>query len=255
MTPRFPVSPAAMRDYSSMPSQLPTMALLQVHRLTKRIGRRLVVEEASFEVTAGETHALVGPEAVGKSAVIDMICGALTPDLGVICLDGEDLGPMPVAARVAAGLGRSFQSPRLCGRFTVLDNAVLAVLAGRPGTAPWWRPARADEAAYADAEAMLALVGLMADGDRVARELDPESVRRLELALALATRPRLLLLDDPLGGLAPDAASRVIALLAALKAQRLTLLIAAREGDPVLRLADRVTALARPDPTTRSTTT
>lgn len=226
-------------------SALPELSLLQVHRLVKRFGALTATDEASFDVRAGETHALIGPAGAGKTTLVQQISGALKPDGGGVFFDGQDVSALTMPQRVREGLVRSFQASSVYPRFNVLDNVVLAVLARRPDTPPWWRPARTDEAAYADAEAMLALVGMSALADRVAGALDPDEQRRLELALALAARPRLLMLDAPTDGLGPDESARLVDLLAALKAQHLTVLLAARDGDAVVRLADRVSVLAK----------
>lgn len=225
------------------PSQLPALALLQVHRLVKRFGALTATDEASFAVRAGETHALIGPNGAGKTTLIHQISGAVAPDAGGLFLDGEDITSLSMPHRVREGLVRSFQITSLYKRFTVLDNVVLAVLARRASAPSWWRVARADDAAYADAEAMLALTGLAAMADRVAGSLAHGEQRQLELALALAAKPRLLLLDEPMAGMGPDESARMVALLAALKAQHLTLLLVEHDMDAVFRLADRVSVL------------
>lgn len=230
-----------MRDAAGA-SLMPALELLQVHRLVKRFGALTATDEASFDVRAGETHALIGPNGAGKTTLIHQISGALRPDSGGLFFDGEDVTALTMPQRVREGLVRSFQITSIYRRFTVLDNVVLAVLARRP-SAPWWRPARADEAAYADAEAMLALAGLSDLADRVAGSLAHGEQRQLELALALAARPRLLLLDEPMAGMGPDESARMVALLSALKAQRLTLLLVEHDMDAVFRLADRVSVL------------
>jgi len=236
--------PEGLHDLSrAAPSRLPELALLQVHRLVKRFGALTATDEASLAVHAGETHALIGPNGAGKTTLIHQISGALAPDGGGLFFDGEDVTALSMPQRVRGGLVRSFQITSIYRRFTVLDNVVLAVLARRPATPSWWRPARADEAAYADAEAMLALVGMTTMADRVAGSLAHGEQRQLEIALALAARPRLLLLDEPMAGMGPDESARMVELLSALKAQRLTLLLVEHDMDAVFRLADRVSVL------------
>ncbi len=232
-----------MRESTTAPSPLPELSLLQVHRLVKRFGALTATDEASFDVRAGETHALIGPNGAGKTTLIHQVSGALAPDAGGIFFDGEDVTRLSMPHRVREGLVRSFQITSIYRRFTVLDNVVLAVLARRPDAPSWWRAARADEAAHADAEAMLALVGLGAMADRVAGGLAHGEQRQLELALALAAKPRLLLLDEPMAGMGPDESARMVELLLALKAQRLTLLLVEHDMDAVFRLADRVSVL------------
>ena len=217
--------------------------MLEVQGLVKRFGALAATDGASFRVAPGELHALIGPNGAGKTTLIHQISGALAPDAGHIRFDGHDVTRHGMARRVQAGLVRSYQITSLFRPCSLRDNLVLAVLARREAAPSWWRPARADAAAHAEADALLARVGLVGQGGRVAGELAHGEQRQLEVALALAARPRLLLLDEPLAGMGPDESVRMVALLQALKAEGLTLLLVEHDMDAVFRLADRISTL------------
>jgi branched-chain amino acid transport system ATP-binding protein len=222
-------------------------ALLSVQHLVKRFGALAATDDASFEVRAGEVHALIGPNGAGKTTLIHQISGALASDSGRILFNGKDGGQdltrLGMAARVQAGLVRSYQITSIFKRFSVLDNLALAVQARRPGRPSWWRAALRDEAAYAEAQGLLARIGLQAQADREAGALAHGEQRQLEVGLALAARPRLLLLDEPMAGMGPDESERMVALLQTLKTEGLTLLLVEHDMDAVFRLADRISTL------------
>jgi branched-chain amino acid transport system ATP-binding protein len=217
-------------------------ALLKVEKLVKRFGALAVTDEASFEVRAGEVHALIGPNGAGKTTLIHQISGALKPDGGRIIFDGQDLTHAGMAAHVRAGLVRSYQITSIFKRYSVLDNLALAIQARRPGRPGWWRAAVADERIYAEADALLTQIGLQSQGERVAGSLAHGEQRQLEVGLALAAKPRLLLLDEPMAGMGPDESERMVALLQSLR-QDLTLLLVEHDMDAVFRLADRISTL------------
>ncbi|QPF74611.1 ABC transporter ATP-binding protein [Roseateles sp. DAIF2] len=218
-------------------------ALLRVEQLVKRFGALAATDDASFAVRAGEVHALIGPNGAGKTTLIHQISGALAPDSGRILFDGQDLTRLGMAERVQAGLVRSYQITSIFKRFSVLDNLALALQARRPERPSWWRAALRDEAVYAQAEALLVRIGLGAQADREAGGLAHGEQRQLEVGLALAAQPRLLLLDEPMAGMGPDESERMVALLQDLKAQGLTLLLVEHDMDAVFRLADRISTL------------
>jgi branched-chain amino acid transport system ATP-binding protein len=217
--------------------------VLEVRGLVKRFGALAATDSASFAVRPGELHALIGPNGAGKTTLIHQISGALAPDAGQIVFDGRDVTRLGIARRVQAGLVRSFQITSLFKPCSVRDNLVLAVLARREGAPSWWRAARADAATHAEADGLLARVGLASHATRLAGELAHGEQRQLEVGLALAARPRLLLLDEPLAGMAADESARMVALLLALKAEGLTLLLVEHDMDAVFRLADRISTL------------
>jgi len=217
-------------------------ALLRIDNLVKRFGALTVTDEASFEVRAGEIHGLIGPNGAGKTTLIHQISGALKADAGRILFEGQDLTQAGMAARVRAGLVRSYQITSIFKRYSVLDNLALALQARRPVRASWWRTAAADEAIYAEAEALLTRIGLQAQAGRIAGGLAHGEQRQLEVGLALAAKPRLLLLDEPMAGMGPDESERMLALLQALR-QDVTLLLVEHDMDAVFRLADRISTL------------
>ncbi|WP_349743970.1 ABC transporter ATP-binding protein [Roseateles cavernae] len=217
--------------------------LLKVESLVKRFGALAATDHASFEVRAGEVHALIGPNGAGKTTLIHQISGAMASDAGRIHFAGQDLTPVGMAARVRAGLVRSYQITSIFKRFSVLDNLALAVHARRPGQPSWWRAAVKDEAAYAEASALLERIALGRHADRPAGSLGHGEQRQLEVGLALAARPRLLLLDEPMAGMGPDESERMVELLQSLRAQDLTLLLVEHDMDAVFRLADRISTL------------
>lgn len=217
--------------------------LLKVESLVKRFGALAATDHACFEVRAGEVHALIGPNGAGKTTLIHQISGAMASDAGRIRFAGQDLTPVGMAARVRAGLVRSYQITSIFKRFSVLDNLALAVQARRPGQPSWWRAAVKDEAAYGEASALLERIGLSRHGDRPAGSLGHGEQRQLEVGLALAARPRLLLLDEPMAGMGPDESERMVELLQSLRQQDLTLLLVEHDMDAVFRLADRISTL------------
>jgi branched-chain amino acid transport system ATP-binding protein len=217
--------------------------VLEVRQLVKRFGALAATDGASFDVRPGELHALIGPNGAGKTTLIHQIAGSLPPDAGAIVFDGRDVTRQGMARRVQAGLVRSFQITSLFKPYTVRDNLALAVLARREGAPSWWRAARADAAAHTEADSLLARVGLAGQGQRIAGELAHGEQRQLEVGLALAARPRLLLLDEPLAGMGPDESARMVELLQALKGEGLTLLLVEHDMDAVFRLADRISTL------------
>jgi branched-chain amino acid transport system ATP-binding protein len=219
-----------------------SQALLRVQHLVKRFGALAATDDASFEVARGEVHALIGPNGAGKTTLIHQISGALAPDAGQIVFDGQDLTRQPMARRVQAGLVRSYQITSIFKRFSVLDNLALALQARRPGRPSWWRSALRDEAVYAQAQALLARIGLASQADRVAGSLAHGEQRQLEVGLALAAQPRLLLLDEPMAGMGPEESERMVALLQGLRGE-LTLLLVEHDMDAVFRLADTISVL------------
>jgi len=217
-------------------------AMLKVDKLVKRFAALTVTDEASFEVRAGEIHALIGPNGAGKTTLIHQISGELKPDGGRILFEGQDLTHAGMPAHVRAGLVRSYQITSIFKRYSVLDNLALALQARRPGQASWWRKAVADEAIYAEAEALLATIGLQARGSQTAGRLAHGEQRQLEVGLALAAKPRLLLLDEPMAGMGPDESERMVELLRSLR-QDVTMLLVEHDMDAVFRLADRISTL------------
>ncbi|MBV8030195.1 MAG: ABC transporter ATP-binding protein, partial [Betaproteobacteria bacterium] len=193
-------------------------------------------------VAEGETHAIIGPNGAGKTTLIAQLAGNLRPDEGQIAFAGEDITALAAPARARKGLGRSFQITSLYPDFTVLQNVALAVQAREGHSFRFWRPAAADRALNEAALSVLADVGLQGRHATLARNLSYGEQRQLEIAMVLAIRPRLLLLDEPMAGMGPDESRRMIALLEGLKGRQ-TLVLVEHDMDAVFRLADRISVL------------
>jgi branched-chain amino acid transport system ATP-binding protein len=217
--------------------------LLQLRGLVKRFGGLTATDRATLDVRAGEVHALIGPNGAGKTTLIHQLSGALAPDAGQIVFAGQDITRRPMHARVHAGLVRSYQITSIFQRLTVLDNIALALQAKLPRPLAFWRAARADRRRYDEAAAIAARVGLADTLDRAAGSLSHGQQRQLEVGIALATAPKLLLLDEPMAGMGPDESARMVALLQSLQAERITMLLVEHDMDAVFRLADRISTL------------
>ncbi len=216
--------------------------LLRTEQLVRRFGGLLATDHAELSVLEGEVHALIGPNGAGKTTLIHQLSGTLAPTSGHIHFDGEDVTGLPMHARVWRGLVRSYQITSVFPRLPVLDNLALAVQARTGGARGLWRPARAERGRYAEAQAVAQRVGLGEQSSQLAGALSHGQQRQLEVGLALALRPRLLLLDEPMAGMGPEESERMVGLLQALRCE-VTLLLVEHDMDAVFRLADRISAL------------
>jgi branched-chain amino acid transport system ATP-binding protein len=216
--------------------------ILQIRSLTKRFGGVLACDGISLDVPAGELHAIIGPNGAGKSTLIGQLVGEIIPDAGRIIFNGRDITRLPTHRRSSLGLARSFQITSLFLDFTVLDNVALAVQAHAGHSFRFWRPARSEPKLRGPARAALARVRLESRADVVCANLSHGEHRQLEIAMALATAPRMFLLDEPMAGMGPDESASMIALLSELKREQ-TILLVEHDMDAVFRLADRVTVL------------
>ncbi len=216
--------------------------LLHVDGLVKKFGGLVATDHAQLEVLGGEIHALIGPNGAGKTTLIHLISGALAPNAGRIHFDGMDVTHMPMPARVSHGLARSFQITSIFARLSVLDNIALAVQAHAGHSLNFWTPARRDAERYADAAEVVERVGLAAQLHRLAGDLSHGEQRQLEVGLALATRPKLLLLDEPMAGMGPEESERMVSLLQSLRGET-TVLLVEHDMNAVFRLADRISVL------------
>jgi branched-chain amino acid transport system ATP-binding protein len=221
---------------------LPGKSVLQLDGISKRFGGVVATDGVTLGIEAGEVHALIGPNGAGKTTLIGQICGSLRCDTGRMRFDGKDITHMPQHARVAAGLARSFQITSIFGRFSVLDNLALAVQARSGSSFSFWRPVSSERALFDEARSIATEVGLAAKADAVAATLAHGEQRALEVGLALATRPRLVLLDEPTAGMGPEESRRVVELVEAIR-QRVTVLLVEHDMDTVFRLADRISVL------------
>ncbi len=216
--------------------------VLRIENLAKNFGGLRVTDDVTLDVLPGELHAVIGPNGAGKTTLINQISGLLAPDAGRILFGGEDVTRLAVHARAARGLARSFQITSILPRFSVLENVALAVQA-RSGTSfRFFGRAADEEALNTPAMAALAQVGLSGRADVPAGELSHGEKRALELAIALAMEPKLLLLDEPMAGTGRDETGRLIAALRALKG-RFPMVLVEHDMDAVFALADRISVL------------
>jgi branched-chain amino acid transport system ATP-binding protein len=217
-------------------------ALLRVQGVSKAFGALKATEGVDLEVQDGETLAIIGPNGAGKTTLISQLAGNLRPDAGSIRFAGEDVTALPAPRRARRGFARSFQITSVFAEFTALQNVALAVQAHAGHSFRFWRPVHDDAALTGPAREFLAQVGLQSRAQVVAANLSHGEHRQLEVAMALATRPRLLLLDEPMAGMGIDESQRMIELLATLK-RRQTMILVEHDMDAVFKLADRIAVL------------
>ncbi|MCG2575699.1 ABC transporter ATP-binding protein [Dechloromonas sp. XY25] len=219
-------------------------ALLDVRQLSRRFAALDALKEVDFRVEAGEIHALIGPNGAGKTTFIHHVSGALQPDSGSVHFAGRDVTKLAMHQRVAAGMARSYQITNVFLGLSALDNVALAVQ-GRSDAGSsfrFWRPVRREKALFDEARTYLEQVGLHAKSGALAGTLSHGEQRALELAMALATRPQLLLLDEPMAGTGPEESARMVDLIEHL-ARHVTILLVEHDMNAVFRLADRISVL------------
>ena len=216
--------------------------ILEVRGLRKAFGALAATDGVSLELREGETHAIIGPNGAGKTTLIGQLAGNLRPDAGSIRFAGEDVTALSAPARARKGFARSFQITSIYRDFTALDNVALAVQAHAGHSFRFWRPAREEAALRKPARAVLDEVGLGAKAGMLAANLAHGEQRQLEIAMALATAPRLLLLDEPVAGMGLEESQRMVQFLAGLKGRR-TIILVEHDMDAVFTLADRISVL------------
>ena len=219
-----------------------TDVLLRIEALSKRFGGVLASDAISLEVPAGELHAIIGPNGAGKTTLIGQLAGEIAPDGGRIEFAKADITRLPAWRRSRLGLARSFQITSLFPDFGALDNVALAVQAHAGHSFRFWRDARSEPGLREPARAALARLAIAERADMLVSRLSHGEQRQLELAVALATRPRMLLLDEPMAGMGPDESARMVATLRELKGE-LTILLIEHDMEAVFALADRITVL------------
>ena len=219
-----------------------TDALLRIEGLTKRFGGVVASDDILLDVLAGELHAIIGPNGAGKTTLIGQLAGEIAPNSGRIRFAGRDITALPVHSRNMLGLARSFQITSLFRDFTALENVALAVQAHAGHSFRFWRNARGERELREPARAALARVGLEARADTIVGSMSHGEQRQLELAMALAARPRMLLLDEPMAGLGAEESARMVETLRELK-RELTILLIEHDMEAVFALADRITVL------------
>src|SRR3569833_936146 len=217
-------------------------ALLKVERLAKRFGGIVATDDVDIAVPEGELHAVIGPNGAGKPTLISQLSGTLIADSGRIHFGDADITRVPAWRRSHLGLARSFQITSLFLELLVLDNVALAVQAHTGHSFHFWRNARLNPGLRDPARAALEQVGLGARAGVRASLISHGAHRMLELAMALAGKPRMMLLDDPMAGLGPDESARMVETLRGLK-RRYTILLVEHDMEAVFALADCITVL------------
>jgi branched-chain amino acid transport system ATP-binding protein len=215
---------------------------LELRDLRKRFGGLTVTDGVSLTVRPGEIHAVIGPNGAGKTTLINLVSGLIRPDAGKVLLAGRDVSAWPVQRRARLGVARTFQITSLIADFTALENTALAAQARHGSSFRFFRPVAADAALNRAGQTALNRVGLGACAGVPAGTLSHGEQRLLELAVALAGEPRLLLLDEPLAGAGGEDATRIIALLDSLRGDFGMLLIE-HDMQAVFALADRISVL------------
>lgn len=216
--------------------------ILSVTNLSKRFGGVTATDQVNLTVTAGETHALIGPNGAGKTTLISQLSGLLKPDQGSIVFKGNDITGLPAHRYCEAGLARSFQITSVFQDFSLLDNIALAVQANQGHAFRFWANARMDLALRDTAGKWLDMVNLSDRADWLASEVSHGERRQLEIAMALATEPSLLLLDEPMAGMGQEESSEMIDILKSLRGDK-SILLVEHDMDAVFALADRISVL------------
>jgi branched-chain amino acid transport system ATP-binding protein len=216
--------------------------VLELRGVSKRFGGVVATDNVTLEVTQDEVHALIGPNGAGKTTLIGQISGALGVDAGAVRFRDADITRAKQHERVKAGLARSYQITSIFKRFSVLDNLALAVQARSGSSFAFWRPVRSEAALFDEARSIAEEIGLHARLAAPAGNLAHGEQRALEVGLALATQPRLVLLDEPMAGMGPEESARMIELIGRVAA-KVTVLLVEHDMDAVFRLADRITVM------------
>ncbi len=216
--------------------------MLEVRNLHKSFGGVRATDDFSIAVTPNEIHAIIGPNGAGKTTLIAQLSGALQPDSGTIQFNGRDITRVPPHRRSHMGLARSFQITSIFLDMTAIDNVALAVQAHAGHSFHFWKPAAADTRLTDPAQAALERVGLKERADTLAANLAHGEQRQLEIAMAIATNPVLLLLDEPMAGMGTDESQRMVEIIRELKQQH-TILLVEHDMDAVFALADTITVM------------
>lgn len=216
--------------------------MLEVRDLNKSFGGVNATAHVSLDVVTGELHAIIGPNGAGKTTLISQLSGEMEPDSGEISFNGTDITRLSMPARSHLGLARSFQITSVFQDMTLKENIMLAIQAHDGHSFRFWSPARLDTRLTDPAMDMLVSVGLEEKADLVAATVSHGEHRQLEIAMALATNPTFLLLDEPMAGMGPEESQRMVKILQGLKTEK-TILLIEHDMDAVFALADRISVL------------
>jgi branched-chain amino acid transport system ATP-binding protein len=219
-----------------------TESILAVRDLSKRFAGLLAVNAVSLEVRRREVHAVIGPNGAGKTTLINLLSGDLTPSAGSVLFDGNDIAGLPAHRISRLGIARSYQKTNIFPTFSVFENCRLAAQSRLDTSMRFFRPAHGYGEVNAAAERALALVGLAPAAGRPAGVLSHGEQRQLEIAVALATSPKVLLLDEPLAGMGTEESAQMTALIARLAAEHAIILVE-HDMDAVFSVAHRLTVM------------
>ncbi|MBD21257.1 MAG: ABC transporter ATP-binding protein [Rhodospirillaceae bacterium] len=216
--------------------------LLKIDQLRKSFGGVLATDNLSLVINRGEIHAVIGPNGAGKTTMVSQISGGLKSDSGRIVFDGEDITGFSAPARSLRGISRTFQITSIFEEFTAMENVSLAIQAHQGHSFKFWRSARGETSLIGPARKALETVGLDIRAQVLARNLSHGEKRQLEIAMALVSRPKMLLLDEPMAGMGAEESKRMVELLNSLKGNH-TILLIEHDMDAVFALADQITVL------------
>jgi branched-chain amino acid transport system ATP-binding protein len=217
-------------------------SILEVQGLVKRFGGLTATDHVSFDVRQGEVHAIIGPNGAGKTTLISQLAGELRPDEGRITFDGRNISGANVPQRALAGLGRSYQISQIFREFTALENVMLAVQAHAGHSFSFMKQVADDAELRTPAMAALRQVGLEARAPALVSSMAHGEHRQLELAMTLACKPRVLLLDEPMAGMSQKESEEMVSLIRSLKGEYGIILVE-HDMDAVFALADRISVL------------
>ena len=215
---------------------------LKVTGLVKRFGAFTVTDGLNLEIRPGEIHAVIGPNGAGKTTLINQLSGELSSDGGAIAFNGLEMGPLPVHQRARLGIARSYQITSVFHEFSALQNVMLAVQGASGRSFSFWRPMLKDAALVAPAQALLAQVGLAAHAATPVSALAHGARRQLEIAMTLALKPKVMVLDEPMAGMSHLESVEMVALLQKLRGT-CSILLVEHDMDAVFSLADRITVM------------
>ena len=216
--------------------------ILRAEAITHAFGSLVVTDTVTLALAPGERHGLIGPNGAGKTTLFNVIAGEIVPDAGSVHLTGRDVTRAPPDRRARLGLGRSFQRNNLFADLTVRENLSIACAIAQRVSHVAWKPLARHREVHESAEARAVALGLGDVLDTVTRQLSYGTQRQLEIAMALAPEPKLLLLDEPTAGMSPEETAAMQAMIAALP-RSLTLLVIEHDMEVVFGLADRITVL------------
>ncbi len=216
--------------------------MLKIKNLVKSFGGIIATDELSLSIESGEFHALIGPNGAGKTSLIEQITGEIKQDSGKIFFDGKEISDLPIHSRSVHGLARSFQITNIFKDMTTLDNVALAVQSRSGHSFCFWKNAIIDPKLREPALTFLKQVKLETRSDIISGQLSHGEHRQLEIAMALATNPKILLLDEPMAGMGPQESKAMVHILKKLK-KRITILLVEHDMEVVFALADKITVL------------